>query len=269
MRILLTNDDSHRSPLLEFVIEYLEGIADLTCILPAHEQSWKGKAITRFENLHLGQEEVFGRRVHTLSGTPADCINYGIHRLLKTPPDLVVSGINAGRNTGISFLLSSGTVGACLESNIAGVPAIALSQEFNSEVFAEYIADYNISEKTRQHLSQQTREILERNFSRLIRVIKASSHPMTWSMNFPFHVRNSLDARLCSVAHNFYAALFQRESDIQIRHKFDSSAIDRDPRTETDDSLLGTGEITLSVIDIRQIGQVSEEQSMLWEHVQS
>ena len=40
MKILLTNDDSHQSPLLAFVIQNLKKFAELTIVVPKHEQSW-------------------------------------------------------------------------------------------------------------------------------------------------------------------------------------------------------------------------------------
>ena len=50
MRILLTNDDSHDSPLFLLAIKVLEGLGDLTIVVPAQEHSWKGKSMTRFGN---------------------------------------------------------------------------------------------------------------------------------------------------------------------------------------------------------------------------
>ena len=59
-----------------------------------------------------------------MTGTPADCVNLGIYNLLESKPDIVVSGVNLGFNTGLGFLLASGTVGACFEANIAGLPGL-------------------------------------------------------------------------------------------------------------------------------------------------
>ncbi len=131
MKILITNDDSHRSPLLQFAISYFSRFGDVSIVVPLHEQSWTGKCVTRFDPVHAQEVELFGRKAFTVSGRPADCVNVGVYNLLDQRPDLVVSGINAGFNMGIGFVLSSGTVGACLEANIADIPAIALSQSFD------------------------------------------------------------------------------------------------------------------------------------------
>jgi 5'-nucleotidase len=45
----------------------------------------------------------------------------------KTPPDLVISGINQGANVG-EDVTYSGTVAAAMEATLLGIPSIALSQ---------------------------------------------------------------------------------------------------------------------------------------------
>lgn len=64
----------------------------------------------------------------SVEGTPADCVKLALHHLVEAPPDVVVSGINAGLNTGI-HVLYSGTVAAAIEAAILGRPAIAVSFE--------------------------------------------------------------------------------------------------------------------------------------------
>ena len=66
------------------------------------------------------------------------------YHLFEEKPDMVVSGINMGINMGLGFVLSSGTVGACLEANIAGVPAVALSQELDGQVFVRWLEERKI-----------------------------------------------------------------------------------------------------------------------------
>ena len=53
-------------------------------------------------------------------------MNLGINGILKTPPDIVVSGINKGGNLG-EDVTYSGTVSAAVEGTILGVPSIAIS----------------------------------------------------------------------------------------------------------------------------------------------
>jgi 5'-nucleotidase len=64
--------------------------------------------------------------VFAVDGTPADCVNLAIVKLLPRRPALVVSGINRGGNLG-DDVFYSGTVGAAREATFFGVHAIAVS----------------------------------------------------------------------------------------------------------------------------------------------
>ena len=103
MRILLTNDDSHDSPLFHYTIEALSLIGDVDIVVPATEQSWKGKAMTRVGGLKVEDIDLFGTLGKSVTGTPADCVNLAIHNLLEHRPDVVVSGTNIGKNVGVGF----------------------------------------------------------------------------------------------------------------------------------------------------------------------
>jgi 5'-nucleotidase len=63
---------------------------------------------------------------HAVNGTPADCVKIAVRSILKSPPDLVVSGINYGANVGTNVIYS-GTVSAATEGTILGIPSIAVS----------------------------------------------------------------------------------------------------------------------------------------------
>lgn len=63
-----------------------------------------------------------------IDGTPASCVNIGLHHLSTEKFDLVISGPNLGRNTSAAYITSSGTVGAAMEAVIAGnMKSIAVS----------------------------------------------------------------------------------------------------------------------------------------------
>ena len=144
MNILLTNDDGWDSPLLPFTADYLREMGDLTIALPQEEQSWTGKAMTRFGRLQVEERELCGITGYSISGRPADCMNLALHHLCPKLPDLIVSGINMGSNLGVSFIVSSGTVGACLEANIAGIPGIALSQCLQPETYKQWANEQHL-----------------------------------------------------------------------------------------------------------------------------
>ena len=120
MNILLTNDDGPDSPLFTIAVEILSEMGNLEVVVPHAEQSWMGKAMTRYGDLRMEELSICGRQAHSFEGTPADCANFGIYHVCEKKPDLVVSGINVGSNVGLGFVFSSGTVGAGLEANLAG-----------------------------------------------------------------------------------------------------------------------------------------------------
>ena len=63
-----------------------------------------------------------------VEGRPADCVKLAIRELLPQPPDLLVSGLNAGSNAGINVLYS-GTVAAAIEGAFFRITSIACSLE--------------------------------------------------------------------------------------------------------------------------------------------
>src|SRR4029078_3976699 len=64
-----------------------------------------------------------------VEGRPADCVKLALVELLPEPPDLIVSGLNAGANAGINVLYS-GTVAAAIEGAFFRRTSIAVSQAY-------------------------------------------------------------------------------------------------------------------------------------------
>jgi 5'-nucleotidase len=125
--LLVTNDDGVDSPALIPLIRALEPIAPIRTVVPSAERSWISKAISRWDEIRVERVVRQGIEIYSIGGFPADCTNLGVHSLFDESPEMVVSGINIGLNSGLGFFLSSGTVGAAAEGWIAGLPAIALS----------------------------------------------------------------------------------------------------------------------------------------------
>ena len=75
---------------------------------------------------HPLRAEKVDARVYAVDGTPADCVNLAIVKLLPRRPALVASGINRGGNLG-DDVFYSGTVGGAREGTFFGVPSIAIS----------------------------------------------------------------------------------------------------------------------------------------------
>ena len=128
MKILLCNDDGIHAPGIHILHQSITSLGDLCVVAPDTERSAAGHAITLTDPIKTTSIAKNGESFGTaVSGTPADCIKLALCFLMKDDrPDLVVSGINLGSNTGISVLYS-GTVSAASEAVILGVPGIAIS----------------------------------------------------------------------------------------------------------------------------------------------
>ncbi|MBI1747346.1 MAG: 5'/3'-nucleotidase SurE [Acidobacteria bacterium] len=122
--ILLTNDDGVQATGLQTLREALRGIADTVVVAPDRERSAASHGITLHHPLRLVEIEA---GVHSLNGTPADCIIIALSKLFKkNKPDLILSGINHGGNMG-DDVLYSGTVAGAREGAVHCIPSIAVS----------------------------------------------------------------------------------------------------------------------------------------------
>jgi len=125
--ILVTNDDGIYADGILALKEIMEELGDVTVAAPLAEKSAVGHAITLSDPLRVQEIQRNGSFFgFAVNGTPADCVKLGIHCLMEKKPDLVVSGINLGRNTATNILYS-GTVSAASEGTIMGCPSIAVS----------------------------------------------------------------------------------------------------------------------------------------------
>jgi 5'-nucleotidase len=125
--ILLTNDDGIYAQGILAAWQELRKLGQVQVVAPDAERSAVGHAITTLQPLRT--KEVVRRNVrfgYAVNGMPADCVKIAVRAILPRPPDLVVSGINLGSNTGTNVIYS-GTVSAATEARILGIPSIAVS----------------------------------------------------------------------------------------------------------------------------------------------
>ena len=67
-------------------------------------------------------------RHYAVDGTPSDCVRIALNMILADKkPDLIISGINNGRNIA-DDITYSGTIGVAVEGILHGIPSIAVSQ---------------------------------------------------------------------------------------------------------------------------------------------
>lgn len=141
--LLITNDDGINAPGIRHLWEAVREFADVAIVAPLTEKSGSGLSITWTKPLHI-------RPVHwedntpawSLNGTPADCVKMALAVLLERRPDMIISGINRGSNSG-KTVLYSGTIGAVTEGALRGIPGIAFSfSDFENppvEITSKYI----------------------------------------------------------------------------------------------------------------------------------
>ncbi len=139
-RILVTNDDGIASPGIHAVAAALRALGEVWVVAPDRERTAVGHAVTLHKPLRITK---MGPRVFMVNGTPVDCVNLALAKVLPGRPALIVSGINRGVNLG-DDVMYSGTVSAALEGTILGIPSMAVSQEgenrFRFDVGARYAA---------------------------------------------------------------------------------------------------------------------------------
>lgn len=123
----MTNDDGFDAPGIHALAAVARQLpeADVYIVAPDVERSGSGHSITLRRRIAIDQR---GRREWAIGGTPADCVRVGIHALLPSPPDLVLSGVNRGYNLGTDVFYS-GTVSAAIEASVGGLTAVAVSEE--------------------------------------------------------------------------------------------------------------------------------------------
>lgn len=125
--IFVTNDDGIDAPGIAALIEVAKKIGRVFVIAPSRPQSGVSHAITIREPIYTEKVDLYpGTEAYKCSGTPVDCVKFGITQILKGKPDLVISGINHGSNASINVLYS-GTIAAAMEGVIEGVPSIGFS----------------------------------------------------------------------------------------------------------------------------------------------
>lgn len=125
MHILVSNDDGYRAPGIAVLADALSAENQVSVVAPERNCSGASNSLTLERGLRVCEVE---DDVYYVDGTPTDTVHLAITGLLKSEPDMVISGINAGANMG-DDVLYSGTVAAAMEGRHLGLPAIAVSMD--------------------------------------------------------------------------------------------------------------------------------------------
>jgi len=152
LKIIVSNDDGYQSTGLNSLTTALtEAGHDVVIFAPAGEQSAQAMAITLRTPVCVEQ---INKQVYAVHGTPVDSVNLALTSGLIEDADLLISGINNGRNLGDDTLYS-GTVGAALEARHMRLPSIASSlaaenpkhYESAAKVIVKVLENYSTFEK--------------------------------------------------------------------------------------------------------------------------
>lgn len=129
MRILITNDDGINAPGLDVLQQIASELSDdVWTVAPETDQSGASHSLSLHEPLRLREVD---KRLYAVKGTPTDCVIMGVRfLLLDKPPDLVLSGVNAGQNMA-DDVTYSGTIAGAFEGNLLGIPSMALSLAYS------------------------------------------------------------------------------------------------------------------------------------------
>lgn len=157
--ILITNDDGITAKGIKSLTKAMEGLGELIIVAPDSPQSGKGHAITISDPLRIREENVYGVKAYSCSGTPVDCVKIAIYHLLKRKPDLLVSGINHGSNASTNVIYS-GTMSAAVEGAIENIPSVGFSlldydadADFDASIhFAREISKQLLAMKNPDHV---------------------------------------------------------------------------------------------------------------------
>lgn len=130
MRILLTNDDGIHAEGLQSLEKIARSLSDdVWVVAPEFDQSGFAHSLSLSDPLRLRR---IGERHYAVRGTPTDCVIMGVRKILPSPPDLILSGVNSGSNLA-DDVTYSGTVSAAIEGVMLGIRSMALSQAYNLE----------------------------------------------------------------------------------------------------------------------------------------
>lgn len=125
MRILCTNDDGIHAPGLAVLEKIARAFTDdVWIVAPESEQSGASRALTLSAPIRVREA---GPKRYAITGTPTDCVLLGVHDLMDSPPDYVLSGVNRGQNLAEDVTMS-GTIAGAMQGIQIGIPSIALSQ---------------------------------------------------------------------------------------------------------------------------------------------
>ena len=138
MNVLVTNDDGVDAPGIHVLAGALAAAGhDVLVVAPVDDRSGSGAAVGKLYRdrplpvVDQRWDDFPDIPVKAIDAPPATAVLAACLGAFGDAPDLVVSGINPGANTG-HLVIHSGTVGAALTAAGLDVPAIAISTRWST-----------------------------------------------------------------------------------------------------------------------------------------
>ena len=247
--ILVTNDDGIYAEGIYWLWEAVRDIGDVLVVAPDTEKSAVGHAITIANPLRTNRvKRKGGFTGYSVNGTPADCVKLTVRSILKTLPDLVVSGINLGANVG-NNVIYSGTVSAATEGTIFGIPSIAVS--IDSHHPCDFTPAMDITKKT------------------VNRVLKHGLPKGTLlNINVPDHPIDDINGvRISRQGTSFFKDRFEKREDPRgnLYYWMTGEMMDLDPQRNTDNQALKEGFISITPIHYKLTNESFMDELNRWE----
>ncbi len=252
MRILLTNDDGIYAPGLRALLPELRKLGEVIVVAPATEQSAVGHSVTLTTPLVVQEVLDDDRRPMgwAVEGRPADCVKLALRELLPEPPDVIVSGLNAGSNAGINVLYS-GTVAAAIEGAFFRRTSIACSQEYKKLQPLDFSRGADLARRVIEQILAHEPEA-----------------GTLFNVNIPSPERGPLRG-IRTVPQNLapYVETYDRRMDPRGRMYFWSNPDFRcpDPHPDSDVTALAEGWITVTPLQFNLTEAVLLEQMNRWQ----
>lgn len=240
MKILLSNDDGVDASGILAAKQVADEFGKTFVVAPSKQQSGIGHALTLVEPIRVNEVNLRDGDIgYGVTGTPTDAVTIGIYEIMDDWPDLVISGINTGRNTGKGELSTSGTIGAATEAASLGIPAIAVSQhtpDDNIKFDEGHIEiDFSSSQKVLRELIQK---VIDNGFPEGVDIL---------NLNVPADP-DSYEPKICPLATRMYEPVVEMRIDPRGRPYYwiDGAFYEGNPKDSDDYVLLEENVPTLT-----------------------
>lgn len=233
MNILLSNDDGFNAVGIKTLANRLKKEHNVVVVAPMGERSGTSHSVNFFSGIYYEDKGfVDGVRTYAVSGTPADCVLFGLKYLCKDMKiDAVVSGINTCLNAG-SDIIFSGTFGAAQEGTFQKLPSLAVSLRTKG------VEDYDFAS-----------DFTARN---LVELLSYANEDITINLNIPCVKKEDIKGvKIAPIAYQPYNESYVKKTD---SNGVDMYFVDGHPIKHTDEQsggdcfLLSQGYITITPV---------------------